>query len=130
MLKFLADAYRRHQLKTVAKALPHLLAQRYNPAQHYTAGQVATTAGKLKIDPALMPYAFAIACNEEEFLKALPDSSGETYGNLRAEFGRLFSIDVDRLNAKTLTSSFRNPVGPSPDRVSQYTANFESSPNQ
>jgi len=129
MLKFLAEVYRRHKLRAVAKALPHLLTQRYNAAQTYTVGQVATTADKLRIDPALRPYAFAIACSEEEFLKAQPDSNGKTYHSLRAEFACLFSIDIDRLNAKTLTSSFRNPVGPSPHSASQYT-DSESSSNQ
>lgn len=111
MLDFVRKSFRRRQLRLVVKALPHLLRTRYTSQDFYTAGQVSTAARQLRLKPVLMISAHAVACAPEEFMAANPDLTEDDYRHVRTEIADLFWLDEAKLNCRTLTSKFRNPVG-------------------
>lgn len=106
----IADYFRRRMLRPVLRQLPHLLAKRYGAGVFYTAGQVRSATKVMKLDPKMVPAAFAIGCTASEFLGADPLFTEKNYRAEREEIARLFRIDERNLNCRFLTTSFRNPV--------------------
>ena len=84
-----------------------MLTRRYGKRPFYTAEQTRTGAALLKLDARLYPYAFAVACSVDEFLKAEPLSTAQDYAALRTELARLFDIALSDLNCRFLTQAFR-----------------------
>jgi len=111
MLKFLQRLILRRKLRVVIRALPHLLKERYGAGEYYSAGQVETACGLLKVRASILPYALATACTPETFAAADAGSGNQAYEALRKEICGLFDIDAHRLNCKGLLFEFRNPIG-------------------
>ena len=104
---FIADIFRRRKLRPIIRRLPHILAQRYGKRAFYTAPQVNSVAALLRLDFGVRPYAFAVACSAEEFLRAEPHSTEQDYMARRTEIARLFAIELSELNCRSLTHAFR-----------------------
>lgn len=107
MIGFITDVFRRRNLRPIIRQLPHSLTRRYGKSLFYTAEQVRTVAGLLKLGPAQRSYAFAVACSPDEFLKAEPHSTEPDYVARRTEVARLFAIKLSELNCRSLTHRFR-----------------------
>jgi hypothetical protein len=100
----------RWRLRPVIKRLPFVLKERYGAGKFYTAGQVRTTADVLKLNPALLIPALAIACTASEFLKANLRWTEQDYWETRADIARLLGIDEQELNCEFLTHKLREPM--------------------
>ena len=108
---FITDVFRRRKLRPIIRQLPHILTRRYGKSRFYTAEQARTGAALLKLDVRLYPYAFAVACSVDEFLKAEPLSTAQDYAARRTELARLFAIALSDLDCRSLTHAFKRPSG-------------------
>jgi hypothetical protein len=70
-------------LATCAKTLPARLAQDYGASEAYTKGQINKAMNKLKLDPKVTIYAYAMFLQEAEY-----DNVSPTYSEARAAFMR------------------------------------------
>ena len=111
MMEFITDVFRRRKLRPIIRHLPHMLIRRYGKRPFFTAEQARTGAALLRLDARQCPYAFAVACSVDEFLKAEPLSTAQDYASLRTELARLFAIALSDLNCRSLTHAFKRPSG-------------------
>lgn len=111
MRRIFENYLRKRALKPIVGGVPHILRDRYGASETYTSGQVSSSAKLTKMKLSLLPFAVAALCSENEFLKAYPDLDIEDRQVFRQELSRLFGIEEDQLNCRSLLAVFRNPVG-------------------
>jgi hypothetical protein len=83
-------AYRKRQaLKRYAQELPRCVARDYGGQKSVTSAQIAAAVHKLKLDPTLIVYAYAMFLSKELFDSVMAGTSASlSYEDARIEFLR------------------------------------------
>jgi hypothetical protein len=104
MLSWWRRRQRRRALSPIVVELPRILARRYGGKDAYSAKQVASALGafKLSANPHRDAFAFAVACDAQEFLAAIPEAPNERQLELRKEIALLFELEESDLALRRL----------------------------
>jgi hypothetical protein len=95
-------------------ALPKVgaaLQAKYGAGGFFTAGQMKRAIDEVGIAPDLHPLVYAAACGEDEFLRAMPESTPEEYKALRAELVEILGLTHSNVNMRPFMKRHRAEAG-------------------
>ena len=109
---------KRRRLKRLARMLPPYLRESFGGGDYYTQGQVEQAISDLKLPRSAYAYAFAIACQQEQFEELFPET--HDYSKLRSEMAE--TLDLVSPNFTILTLLNRTPRSASAGAVDSVGA--------
>ena len=109
---------KRRRLKRLARKLPPFLRDSFGGGDYYTQGQVEQGISDLKLPRSVHVYAFAIACQHEQFEEVFREA--HDYSGLRLEIAE--TLDLVSPNFTILTLLNRMPRSASAGAVDSVGA--------